>query len=122
MLGFSPLASEALADSGAPSVVIVSSSVVAISGLRVVNRVAVVSGASTIAALSISTFSRLADVSSVSVLGASSISTFSRAAATNSLSTIDLDYVILNMSRRDRSLTVLVDEQNRSLLIPGSKP
>ena len=47
---------------------------------------------------------------------------FFRAADISSLSTVASEYVVVNMSNRDRSLTILVDEQNRSLLIPSSRP
>ena len=47
---------------------------------------------------------------------------FLRAADMSSLSTVASEYVVVNMSNRDRSLTILVDEQNRSLLIPSSRP
>lgn len=119
MLGFSPLASEALADSGVPSVVIVSSSVVSISGLgRSIN----VFSVSSVSFSTLGDFKRQSDIVSSSTLNVLPFSTYFRTLNTNSLSTVDLDYVILNLSRRDKSLTVLVDEQNRSLLIPGSKP
>jgi hypothetical protein len=99
MLGFNPLASEALADSGGPSIIIVS-----------------------VSSFSISKLESVVSVVSASAFNSSPFRTSFRTLNTNSLSTVDLDYVILNLSRRDKSLTILVDEQNRSLLIPGSKP
>lgn len=99
MLGFNPLASEAYADSGGPSVIMLS-----------------------VSAVSISKLNGFSNISSVSELSTFPFRTSFRSTDMSSLSTVASEYIVVNMSNRDRSLTILVDEQNRSLLIPSSRP
>ena len=75
MLGFSPLASEALADSGGQSsITVISSSSVSISGIRVVDRAVSVSSNSTVTAIRFRLVERTASVSGVSTVNAVKIS------------------------------------------------